>query len=163
MDYKAREDFEEAQRLMLELESAGARPTWPSNPKIVAVCKLRIAQCYARVGDEIKAKEHFADWKILRASVEHEWVRELAAKVEKEFDKLSMNFIISARDYKEWNYAENVVRLRIWLLTQALRHTKMNYSKAAEIIGVKRGTLYQWQEDSRSPSKRARIGRGVTD
>jgi tetratricopeptide (TPR) repeat protein len=154
---EARADFEEAQRLMLGLKFAGPSSGGPSNPKIVAVCKLRIAQCYAREGNEIQAKEHFAEWKILRASVEHEWVRELAAQVEKEIGKLSTNFTISAKDHREWRYAENVARLRSWLLTQALRHTKMNYSKAAELIGVKRATLYQWQDDPRGQSKRARI------
>ena len=155
----ARSDFNDALRLMLELGRSDATSDLPSNPKIAAVCNLRIAQCYAREGSELKAKEHYKRWEILRSNVEHEFVRELAAQVNEEIDSLSKNFTISASDQSQWDYAENVANLRRWLLTQALRATK-NYTDAAKLLGVQRATLYQWQEDAHSHSKRARAGRG---
>lgn len=155
----ARRDFDKALSLVLELGLADSSMGLPSNPKIAAVCDLRIAQCYAREGNEAKAREYYAEGEILRPNVEHEFVRELAIKVKSEIDSLSNNFTISAEAQNEWDYAENVARMRRWLLTQALRQKK-NYTEAAKLIGVQRATLYQWQEDSRSQSKRARISRG---
>lgn len=152
----ARSEFEEALRIMSEHGQIDRMTGLPSNPKIVAVCNLRIAQCYAREWDEDKAKQHFAEWETLRANVEHEWVRELASKVKAEIDSLSMNFTISANNKGEWNYTENVAKLRKWLLAQALRQSKKNYTDAAEILGVQRATLYQWQDNSRTQPLRAR-------
>jgi DNA-binding protein Fis len=149
----SRTDFERA----LELISHSA-----SNPKIVAVCELRIAQCFVRDGDEANARLHFNHWEMLRSSVEHELVREIGEEVKREIEGLLMNFTISAKEPKEWNYTTNVTRLRSWLLNQALRHTKRNYSAAAELIGVKRGTLYQWQDDTSSQSQRARTNKSVS-
>jgi tetratricopeptide (TPR) repeat protein len=152
----ARRDFEKALELIGKSAAAETKGSLPSNPKIVAVCELRIAQCFGREGDESKGRFHLSKWDILGPSVEHEWVRELAERVRREIDGLQLNFTISANDSVEWNYARNVARLRSWLMTQALRHTKKNYSAAAELIGVKRGTLYQWQDDSSPQSQRAR-------
>jgi predicted unusual protein kinase regulating ubiquinone biosynthesis (AarF/ABC1/UbiB family) len=152
----ARRDFDEALRLVLEMGLANLTTGLPSNPKIAAVCGLRIAQCYAREGNETKALEHYVGWEILRSNVEHEFVRELADEVKSEIDSLSKNFTISAKDQRKWDYAENVAKMRRWLLTQALRQTK-NYTEAAKLIGVQRATLYQWQEDSRTQPRRARI------
>jgi tetratricopeptide (TPR) repeat protein len=149
-------EFKKALRLALTQGRAGTSVDLPSNPKIVAVCHLRIAQCYAREGDEAKAKEYFAEWGGLRPNVEHQWVRDLAARVESEIEGLRKNFNIPADDESEWNYARNVARLRQWLLEQALL-TKKNYSDAAGVLGVKRATLYQWKDESRGPSKRARV------
>lgn len=155
----ARRDFDNALRLVLELGLSDPAMGLPSNPKIAAVCSLRIAQCHAREGNEMKAREHYKGWEILRSNVEHEFVRELAAQVKDEIDSLSKNFTISASEQSQWNYAENVASLRRWLLTQALRATK-NYTDAAKLLGVQRATLYQWQEDAHSQSKRARTSRG---
>jgi len=152
----ARKDFEKALDIIGTFRIKEKDSYLPSNPKIVAVCELRIAQCLARDGDETKARSHFATWEILRHSVEHEWVRELAEEVKRDIDAIVQNFTIPADDPKEWNYARNVAQLRMWLLTQSLRYTKRNYSAAAKLIGVKRGTLYQWQDDSRSHTQRAR-------
>ena len=158
----ARDDFSQALHYVLERESADRTTGLPSNPKIAAVCHIRIAQCYARELNEAKAREHYAEWEVLRAHVEHAWVREKAAEVKAEIDSLSMHFFISAHDPNAWNYTDNVVRLRRWLLTQALRQTRKNYLKAAALIGVQRATLYQWQDDSRKRSKRARISGNST-
>jgi tetratricopeptide (TPR) repeat protein len=155
----ARSDFDNALRLVLEMGLADLTTGLPSNPKIAAVCGLRIAQCYALEGNETKAREHYVGWDILRSNVEHEFVRELATQVKSEIESLSKNFTISAKDEKEWDYAENVAKMRRWLLTQALRQTK-NYTEAAKLIGVKRATLYQWQEASSAQPKRARINTG---
>jgi len=153
----ARADFEHALNLLLKLGQSERKTELPSNPKIASVCHLRIAQCYTRENDAAKAREHFAAWEVLRSTVEHEWVRELAEQVKNEIEGLSMNFTISAKDLNEWDYSENVAKLRRWLLSQALLQTKKNFSKAADLIGVKRATLYQWQEEPQSKSKRARV------
>jgi len=152
----ARKDFATALEVISTLKGKDKNFDLPSNPKIVAVCELRIAQCFARDGDERKARLHFATWEMLRPNVEHEWVRELAEEVKGEIEDMVHNFTISAQDPNDWNYARNVAQLRSWLLSQSLRHTNRNYSAAANLIGVKRGTLYQWQDDSRSLTQRAR-------
>lgn len=152
----ARKDFETALDKIGTFGTKQKSFRLPLNPKIVAVCELRIAQCYARDGDEVKARSHFATWELLRANVEHEWVRELAEEVHREIEGIVQNFSISAKDPREWNYVQKVAELRNWLLAQALRHTNKNYSAAAKLIGVKRGTLYQWQDDSRAQTQRAR-------
>jgi DNA-binding protein Fis len=155
---KARGNFESALQCLLERKIATGKPDYFSNPKITAVCTLRIAQCYARLGKQMKAKKHFATWLRLEQYVEHEWVRELSEHIRTEIDKLSLDFTISADDDQKWSYSENVAKLRRWLLTQALRKTNHNYSEAAKLIGVQRTTLYQWQtQDEVGKLHRARI------
>jgi hypothetical protein len=144
----ARSVFEDAHRIALEAGPGEGTDGLPSNPKIAAVCKLRIAQCHALEGEVTKAKEHFAEWEVLRANVEHEWVRELAGRVKAEIDKLSSNFTIPTKDKLRWGYAENTTRMRKWLLAQALQETGGDFNSAAELIGVKRATLYQWRSNS---------------
>lgn len=125
-----------------------------SNPKIAAVCELRIAQIFAKQGNQTTALSHFSQWLRLEGQVEHEWVRELAVRVKDDIDKLSLNFAISATDETAWNYTDNVIRLRKWLLKRALRHTNNNHSEAARLIGVQRTTLYQWLANDETPVKR---------
>lgn len=148
--------FEEAHRIALESGSSEGTDGLPSNPKIAAVCKLRIAQCHAREGEVTKAKEHFAEWEALRANVEHEWVRELASHVKDEIDSLLSNFTIPINNKLKWGYAENVARLKQWLLAQALQETGGDVNNAAELIGVGRGALYQWKRKSGQEPTRAR-------
>ncbi|MDX6528436.1 MAG: hypothetical protein QOH41_726 [Blastocatellia bacterium] len=141
----ARGNFEIALQCTLERRPEAGKADYFSNPKIAAVCNLRIAQCYVRAGKQTNAKKHFAIWLRLEPHVEHEWVRELSDRVRAEIDKPSMDFTISAYDPHEWSYSENVARLRRWLLAQSLRLANQNYSEAAKLIGVQRSTLYQWQ------------------
>jgi len=136
-----------------KLQSRGS--SLPSNPKIVAVCELRLAQCQALLGEEIAARAHLNSWQLLEAHVEHEWVRELAKTVTEEVKQLSLNFTISADNRDEWDYTKSVASLRQWLLQRALQ-TGKTYDEAAKLIGVKRATLYQWKADS-PKTKRARI------
>lgn len=152
----ARKDFERALEGLEKSSFREPNETLPLNPKIAAVCELRIAQCFVRDGEESKARGHFNKWELLRPSVEHAWVRELGNVVSQEIETTVKNFTISAKTPREWNYARNLAQLRSWLLTQSLRYTKRNYSAAADLIGVKRGTLYQWQDDSRAQTQRAR-------
>jgi tetratricopeptide (TPR) repeat protein len=154
---KAAADFNDALQIMFARPKVSGRADYLSNPKIAGVCSLRLAQCYARMGNQPIAKRHLAIWVRLEPHVEHEWVRELAAQVKSEIDKLSMDFMISAQEPHKWNYPETVNKLRHWLLTQALRETNWNYSEAARLIGVQRATLYQWQnqQDLISGSKKS--------
>lgn len=150
----ALEDFRKALALVSEDQSSGSATNRISNPKIAAVCELRISQIYARQGNQKVADGHFSEWLRLESQVEHEWVRELATDVKDDIDKLSLNFTISAVDETAWGYNENLARLRHWLLKRALRHTNHNYAKAAELIGVQRATLYQWLAHEDRPTKK---------
>ncbi|MFZ0752113.1 MAG: hypothetical protein WAM70_22320, partial [Pyrinomonadaceae bacterium] len=153
----ARRNFESAMQCMLERKLEAENTDYFSNPKIAAVCSLRIAQCYARAGNQTNAKKHFATWLRLEPHVEHEWVRQLSERVRAEIDKPSMDFTISAYDHHKWSYSDNVAKLRRWLLAQSLRLTNQNYSEAARLIGVQRSTLYQWQtQEEASKRHRAR-------
>jgi len=158
--HSARSIFEEAHRIALEAGPSEGTDGLPSNPKIVAVCKLRIAQCHAREGEVTKAKEYFAEWEALRANVEHEWVRELAGSVKDEIDSLSSNFTIPVNDKLKWGYAENATRLRHWLLAQALKETNGNVNNAAKLLGVTGETLYQWIRESGKKPTQVRTPRG---
>jgi tetratricopeptide (TPR) repeat protein len=151
----ARRNFEDALQGIFRHKPTARTPDYLANPKIAAVCSLRIAQCYLGLGMQMNAKEHFATWLRLEPHVEHQWVRELAEQVRAEIEVLSMDFNISALDHNKWSYADNIARLRWWLLTQSLRQTNQNYSEAAKLIGVQRATLYQWQTQGRG--KRNRI------
>lgn len=153
---EARESFESALNCILERKLGTGKPDYFSNPKIAGVCTLRIAECYARTGKQMNAQNHFAIWLRLAPHVEHEWVRELAAQVRTEIDKLAMDFTISAYHHQNWSYSANVAKLRRWLLTQALRQTNYNYSEAAKLLGVQRTTLYQWQSQEEKTNGRAR-------
>jgi tetratricopeptide (TPR) repeat protein len=150
----ARENFENALHCMLERKSSSGKPDLFSNPKIAAVCTLRIAQCYVRIGNQVNAKKHFAIWLRLEPHVEHEWVRELADRIRVEIERLLMDFTISAYEPEQWDYSESVAKLRSWLLTQSLRQTKHNYSEASKLLGVQRATLYQWQTQGASSKRR---------
>lgn len=150
----ARADFNRALRLIGGQESARKDGDVFANPKIVAVCKLRLAQTYAREGDEAAAQALYDEWARLDSQVEHEWVRELAVIVRDEISKLSRNFSISAVNTREWNYSDSIDRLRRWLAWRALSHTKQNYSDAAKLIGIQRATLYQWLAETGGETKR---------
>lgn len=157
----ARSDFKRALQLITGQESAPKGVF--ANPKIVAVCKLRLAQTYAREGDQSAAQTLYDEWTQLDPQVEHEWVRELAVLVRDEISRLSRNFSISALNLKEWGYSENIERLRHWLAWRALSYTKQNYSEAAKLIGVQRATLYQWiAETSGDIKRRGRPHRNLT-
>ena len=153
----ARKDFEQALRLTMRQIGHDRRKAQPDNPKVASVCHLRLAHCYAREADEATAREHFAYWERLSSNVEHQWIWELSREVQNELDSLSASFTISASNDEEWNYTRSVIRMRKWLLAQALRKTKKNYSKAAMLLGVRRATLYEWERAGLQP-KRARAG-----
>jgi tetratricopeptide (TPR) repeat protein len=152
----ARADFEQALQLLLNQESENASASYPSNPKIVAVCELHIARCLFWEGSESEARKHLDRWRLLEPIVEHGWVRSLATEVKSEIVTKSEDFHISAKDPGQWDYSKRVSELRNWLLKCSLRQTQNNWSEAAKLIGVERATLYQWQL-LKGPTKRARV------
>jgi tetratricopeptide (TPR) repeat protein len=149
-------NFKQALHVVSESKLQDQGSPLPSNPKIVAVCELRLAECQAVLGEQAAARAHLAAWQRLEANVEHEWVRELAKTVTEEVKQLSLNFVISADNPNEWDYSKSIASLRQWLLQRSLQQTGQNYSKAAELIKVKRATLYQWKDDDSGKTKRAR-------
>lgn len=153
----ARDDFEHGLQLLQEQQRDKKDLGHSSNPKIAAVCVLRIAQCCLGQGHEAEARKFFDKWTLLQPNVEHGWVRELATDVKSELDRRSEDFSISSQDHTKWKYADRVAELRSWLLSRALQHSHNNWSDAAKLIGVERATLYQWRHSSKEPVKRARI------
>ena len=139
---KAREDFETALKLVTKHDSEETHATL--NPKIASVCELRIAQCYARCGNQIEAQSHFEKWKDWEPVVEHQWVRELAKVVRRNIDELKDFFSISSRDQSQWNYNEQLVRLRKWLHTQAMTRANNNQTQAAKLVGVTPAAFSNW-------------------
>lgn len=139
---KAREDFEAALKLVTEENYFETQTTL--NPKIASVCELRIAQCYAREGNQIEAQGHFEKWKKWEPTVEHQWVRELAKVVERDIEELKDFFSISARDQSQWNYDQQLIRLRKWLYTHAMTRANNNQTKAAKLVGVSPAGFSNW-------------------
>lgn len=155
----ARTDFEAALQLLQKQEVAGGAGGGLSqtlNPKIASVCALRIAQCFARKGDEAKATSYFAEWELVSSSIEHAWVQDLACDVQIEIKAMSQSFNISAKDRLQWNYSKQVRRLRTWLYARAMKEAKNNWAEAAKLVGVERATLYQWRYPSGQRVQRAR-------
>jgi len=160
----AKSDFKHALQLISGEESASKDREGFANPKIVAACKLRLAQTYAREGDESSAQTLYNEWLRLDSQVEHEWLRELAVLVRDEISRLSRNFSISALNSKEWDYSENLKRMRHWLAWRALSYSKQNYSEAARLMGITRATLYQWiAETSKDIKRRGRQPQGLVN
>jgi len=160
----AKSDFKHALQLISGEESVSKDREGFANPKIVAACKLRLAQTYAREGDESSAQTLYNEWLRLDSQVEHEWLRELAVLVRDEISRLSRNFSISALNSKEWDYSENLKRMRHWLAWRALSYSKQNYSEAARLMGITRATLYQWiAETSKDIKRRGRQPQGLVN
>jgi tetratricopeptide (TPR) repeat protein len=142
----ARADFSRARRLLKKDKHAQGRNGKTLNPKIASVCVLRIAQCYAREGDQVNAKRFFQRWTKYKATVEHEWVRALAKEVAADISNLDDFFSISSRNPAEWNYYEQINRLRAWIYTQAMKHTNNNATEGAELTGLKRPVFVKLRE-----------------
>lgn len=134
----ARADFSRARSLLKKNKPGPGRNGKTLNPKIASVCVLRIAQCYAREGDQVNAKRFFRRWMKYKAIVEHEWVRTLAKEVAIDISKLDDFFSISSWNPAEWNYDEQINRLRVWLYSQAMDKTNNNLTLAAELTGLSR-------------------------
>jgi tetratricopeptide (TPR) repeat protein len=144
---EARGDFETAnEMLFIEDYDSGERQL--RNPKIAAVCELRIAQSCAREGNQKEAEDHYSVYRGLRIRVEHEWVRELGRKVRSEIDKLTGNFIIPSNDPTVLKGFARIGELQRWIARQALNHTKGNVQEAADLVGISRGAFRTWQQDT---------------
>jgi len=144
----ARKDFETARSLVVKKNSKNGNERI-LNPKVASVCELRIAQCYAREGNQIKANGWFEKWKTQHATVQHQWVRDLATEVEQDIRKLDDFFSISSRNTAEWNYHRQVDRLREWLYAQAMRQANNDEQKAAKLLGVTRSAIFNWRQGSK--------------
>lgn len=117
------------------------------NPKIESVCNLLIAKTYALERNGKMAREHLANADALKQYVEHAYVHELRTKVEHAIDNLNRDFVIasplSKMDYK---FQFQLKRLKQFLLEQA-RNKEKDLPKVAELLGISRQTVYQWQRD----------------
>jgi tetratricopeptide (TPR) repeat protein len=153
---EARGDFTTAnEMLFIEDYDTGERQL--RNPKIAAVCELRIAQCYARAGNRGEAEDHFAVFKGLRTRVEHGWVRELGREVRSEIDKLTGNFVITTIDPARFDREAMFTKLDNWMTEQALSHTRGNVTEAAALMHLSKATVHRARK--RPTRKRVRIGK----
>jgi len=134
----ARSDFRTALSLLKKDKHAHGRNEKTLNPKIASVCVLRLAQCYAREGNQVNAKRFFRRWTKYKAIVEHEWVRALAKEVAADISRLDDFFSISSRNPAEWNYDQQFNRFRAWFYSQAMMHTNNNATEAAALTGLSR-------------------------
>jgi len=152
---QARSLFRTANEMLLVKDGGGKRKL--RNPKITAVCELRLAQCHARVKDRRRAEQHYSKYKQLRKKVEHEWVRELGQEVREEIDQLTPDYFISAKDAARFDWKARIGELQRWIVEQALERTNDQVGDAAALLGVKRATVYRWLKNP-TPG-RARIGK----
>lgn len=153
---EARGDFSTAnEMLFIEDYDTGERQL--RNPKIAAVCELRIAQCYARAGNRGEAEDHFAVFKGLRTRVEHGWVRELGREVRSEIDKLTGNFVITTNDPTRFDREAMFTKLDNWMTEQALLHTSGNVTEAAALMHLSKATVRRARKHP--TRKRVRIGK----
>jgi tetratricopeptide (TPR) repeat protein len=150
---QARSVFEAANKVLIVKDENGKRKV--RNPKITAVCELRLAQCYARVKDRRRAEEHFSKYRRLQKKVEHEWVRELGDEVREEIDNSTPDFFISAEDAARFDSGAMMGDLQRWMVEQALEETKKNVKEAAALLGIERPTVYRWLNNP--TPRRARI------
>lgn len=120
-----------------------------SNPKIAAVCELRIAQGYIGLANEQQAEIHFKSGESLCASVEHGWVKALLHDVRGRLERMQHGFYINPDKQSDWNYAVNLKRMKNWLYHRAIQQTE-SIAEAARLLGVERATIYQWQKEPNS-------------
>ncbi|HEV7894139.1 MAG TPA: hypothetical protein VGP08_26225 [Pyrinomonadaceae bacterium] len=151
---EALRDFEKA-RVQVQPETGGEA----LNQKILAVCLLRIAHCHVRDGRWKEANSHLKLWVELKPHIEHGWVLDvLAAQVEREFADMTQDFMISASDFKKWDYRENAERLQRWLLAQAMRHTNNDTASAAVLLGYSENRVKQLDRGDKPKKKRGHVG-----
>ena len=153
----ARRDFEHAENMLKEIRGNNSSTGKPLNPKIAAVCALRIAQCCARDGHQLDAEVHFARWMALATTVEHTWIHELAREVRANIDTLKSNFVVSASEPGEWNRGEILARLNVWLAQTVVTYCRGDSKKAAKLMGVSPASVYNWMTSPPKLAKRARI------
>jgi tetratricopeptide (TPR) repeat protein len=154
----ARLDFEQALQMLASQRPSDAAQEETLNPKIAAVCELRLALWCARTGNVVEALSHVERSKELLLDVEHQWVRDLAQKVRAEIEESKGFFIISPNEPESWNYSKQLTRLQTWLAHQAYKKAG-TWEKAGELIDVGTSTAHAWSLDVSPTSKRARTTR----
>jgi tetratricopeptide (TPR) repeat protein len=105
------------------------------NDKIAAVCLLRIVQCRVRNLEWREANEYLERSRGLRSRVEHQWVDDLAKRVEAEFKDMTKDFSVSSSNPDEWKLEERSKELRRWLVNQALVR-EGSREKAGKLLGI---------------------------
>jgi hypothetical protein len=123
-----------------------------NNPKLIAVVRLHLAHVYLRKGDLRKALGHFDQWELVRESVDHGVVREMAREVRRRIDQAKESwFTASARE--SLNHKQHDRRLREFLFNQASARGE-DVETIARKLGIKRATYYKWQKEFRQNSSR---------
>lgn len=146
-------DFREALQNLLPKGVGLDRVGQSLNPKIAAVCLLRIAQCYVRKKRSREAGEYLERWKGLRQHVEHRWVHELAHQVEGELEGITKDYTVPAGDPSRWNFKARRIELQDWLVEQALRNTRRDRKEAAKLLGLSARRLGQILDEAAERKK----------
>lgn len=144
----ALQDFKRAlEKLQPQGEAYGGAEL-SKNPKIAAVCLLRLAQCHVREKRWQEAQDYLERWKRLQHLVEHEWVHELADRVNRDLSATRGDFIVPADDPGALNATAAENALKEWLARRALEFKDNDYDEAAKLLGRDRKTVKNWLKPS---------------
>jgi tetratricopeptide (TPR) repeat protein len=114
------------------------------NPKIRAVCHLRLACTLARQGDTRRASKHFQRWrKSLRPKVSGAFLMELEQEAQRILSETKGDFIVA------WNTAnhdpEALERELHTFLVNWAQTKSENDAEAAALLHISKQTLYNWK------------------
>jgi tetratricopeptide (TPR) repeat protein len=171
----ARADVNEALELNQQ-QPVARRTAETANPRIEALCHLNLGYSYALEHEGRKARVHFKQWEEMSREVEDGRVHDLATEVARAIGKLSSDFIVEkiALDdpklprrkidtdnpdlQRRLNYKTHLRHLQKFLVGEA-RELSEEKQDIAKLLGISRQTLFQWENEWKSESKK---GEGET-
>jgi tetratricopeptide (TPR) repeat protein len=145
-----------------EFDKAAADDRARTNPKVVAVCELQRARCYARLGDGTRGRDILLKWREYgRLGNENAYVRALETALNEDLDNPDYG-VLSLKPGMALNpttlvYWENEVYH--WLAMEAIRAVKKDtgvkqdakaLQEAAKRLNMTSKTLKTWLERKRS-------------
>ncbi len=142
--------FSRAARLL-----ARARGLGVENRKLQAVCYLHLAKAHAGLRQNAAAEEALRRAESIGRHVESAMVHELIKDARAQLGGAS--FFISAGEREDLIYDDWRRKLQLFLLGQARKSVgHENRAKLAEVLGISRPTLYEWEDNE----DRMRTGAG---
>ena len=116
------------------------------NPRLLAVCLLRLTEVYASTGRSTAAKEEFDKWLQLKPQISNWHVGRLERQALGALEKVSADFVVR-RSAERLNPDDLERRLHGFLVEWALEHSETEKEGAA-LLGVSRQTLLNWKTAS---------------
>jgi tetratricopeptide (TPR) repeat protein len=124
-----------------------------TNPKILAVCDLKIATCLLALGRSDRATDLFRQWLLSgRRGSENSYIRRLGADLEGALQNALPEFFISSSEKP--NKDVHIASVRRWMAISALRRASGDPVEAAKALGITTKTLSAWQTEHSSTTKR---------